>query len=187
MSKNRLNNFWIITGEVNQGKTTFIKKLVKHLFINNIDCHGIITIAKFNCGKKNNYFVSTLDGSWSKKLCSTNAESNWIKHKRFYFNPSAIQFGNSLLNNIATDPEKYYSKVIIVDEVGQFELNNNGWYNGLNLLVKSRIKNQVWVVRKSLVESVCEKFNISQVQIIDVGEESANELIGKLLHSIGDA
>ena len=184
MKKNKQNNYWIITGEVNQGKTTFTKNLVKQLVFNNVNCNGIITDGVFDYEEKNNYYVSSIDSNNRKKLCSTNVNSSWIKYRRFYFNPHAIEFGNSLLHRIAEDSQTSKIQVAIVDEIGHLEINNDGWYNGIVSLVKSNVRNQIWVVRKSLVESVCNKFQIEPKQIIDVGEESSNLFIDTILNSI---
>ncbi len=67
-----------------------------------------------------------------------------IKSGRYYFNPAGLAEGNELiaLNNLK---EK---QLVVIDEVGPMEMNDQGWAESIARLCQSGQLPQLWVVRK---------------------------------------
>ena len=97
-------------------------------------------------------------------MASREYHTGWTKTGNFYFNPEAIQAGNKILNN----PEINKYDLIVIDEIGPFELSGEIWAGSLSNLLSHASCHMILLVRKSIIEEVIQKWNIKEAYIIDI-------------------
>jgi nucleoside-triphosphatase THEP1 len=161
----------IITGEIHQGKTTFVQKIVEDLLKQKIRVAGFISIGLDNDGARTGFILEEIGSSRQIELCSDKANEKRFKLGRFYFNQEALSFGNEILK-----PDNLSDKqLIVIDEIGPLEIKGLGWSYAIDKSTQSLITPQLWVVRKSLVKKIVRKWNIGNVYIFNINEDSIND------------
>lgn len=126
-------HIYIITGEPDEGKTSFLKDLWKFISISGIDSAGFICPGEMNCNNEKNYLISILPSGPELPFASRTPVKNWIHLKNFWFNPLALEKGESALNSSLSKP----ADLIIIDEVGPFELQGYIWDKTLKVILHS--------------------------------------------------
>ncbi len=152
----------IISGERREGKTTFLKNILKDLDKKQIKYSGIISEGIDKNNKRLGFNIIDLETQKKYKLCSTNKDLGKQKTGKFYFNNDIINLGNKILQSSKNN-------LVIIDEVGHLELMDKGWAVSIDELIKQK-KDLILVVRKKLLEKVIKKWNLSQAQIFDISE-----------------
>jgi nucleoside-triphosphatase THEP1 len=165
----------IITGEIGQGKTTYTLDLVNTLKEQGYRVGGFLAIGIMENGRRTGFDLLDLGNSRKIELCNDRPHENWLHSGHFYFNPSGLAEANEILalNNMR---EK---QLVVVDEVGPMELNNQGWAESISRLCQSGNPVQLWVVRKSLVEKAARKWNAGNVFVFDIAEDPVDLVIRK--------
>jgi len=69
--------------------------------------------------------------------------------------------------------------LVVIDEVGPMEMNDQGWAESIARLCQSGQLPQLWVVRKSLVEKAARKWNVGNVFIFDITKDPVETVISK--------
>ena len=154
------NNVIIITGNKGEGKTTKLQRIVKLIKKEKISMTGFLAYADLKDGDRNGYTLVDIVSSKSIILCSNEPCSTYEKIGRFYFNPLAIKFGQKLLN---TNPVE--KTLIVIDEVGPFELQNKIWYDSLVYQLGIPKNVILLIVRTKLVDEIIRKFEITNTNI----------------------
>ncbi len=104
------------------------------------------------------------DTNESIPLSSRKFNKGWPKTGNFYFNPEALKRGNGVLNN-----SKILNRdMIVVDEIGIFELEGKIWADAVARLIEKNAGFMLWVVRNTLVEEVIRKWDLKNPIIIDI-------------------
>jgi nucleoside-triphosphatase len=110
-------------------------------------------------------------------FCKSQPETGWEKIRKFYVNPLGIRFGIDAL-----DLERLKkTDLVVIDEVGPFELRGKGWAVPLKALLENFSKDIVLIIRKSLLEEVIGFWKLKDPAIYDIAESSAEELLAKIL------
>jgi nucleoside-triphosphatase THEP1 len=161
----------IITGEIHEGKTTFVQKIVSDLLNQKIRIAGFLSIGIDEDGTRTGFILEEIGSSRQIELCSDKANDRRLKLGRFYFNQEALSFGNEILK-----PDNLSDKqLIVIDEIGPLEIKGLGWSYAIDKSTQSLIIPQLWVVRKSLVKKIVRKWNIGNVNIFNINEDSIND------------
>jgi nucleoside-triphosphatase THEP1 len=172
----------IITGEIHQGKTTFAKRIIDDLVSENFDIGGFLSIGVNINGKRTGFILHNLTNSEQTELCSNVKEKDRLKLGQYYFNNDTIMKGLEILS-----PDKISDKqLIVIDEIGQLELNDNGWNSAIENLTRNSSIPHLWVVRKSLVKRVVRKWYTGNVYIFDITESNPGEVANKLKEIINN-
>jgi nucleoside-triphosphatase THEP1 len=174
--KNKIPNIYIVTGDVHQGKTSFVQKVVEELCAKNMEVGGFLSVGNLKHGHRSGFVLRTLSDGRDMELCSDEPHKNWLKFRRFYFNPNAIALGNKIL----IDEAQAQTPLVLVDEIGPMELNEAGWFPGIAALQTNFRGTQIWVVRRTLVDDVKHFFQVQHSQIIDISKQSPQALIHSL-------
>jgi len=159
------NKIKIISGETRSGKTTYLKNLLidlkksqPKLKIGGIIAHGID-----ENGKRLGFEIEDIS-TGERILLSNNINENGnIRVGRFYFKQKGMEFGKIVLENAIDN-----SDLLIIDEIGHFELKGKGWFD---IIEKAMIKeniDMIWVVRKSLLGDVLKLWSHSNVEVIEI-------------------
>ncbi len=125
---------------------------------------GFITHAT---GKdRDTYILNDINSSDSIIFCSKVQQDLSVeKTGNFYISNDAIIFGNNILQTNHTD-----NTLIIIDEVGPFEISGNGWNDSLQYLLQETNNTILIVVRKSLVDKIITGYNLKNAVSYHVTE-----------------
>jgi nucleoside-triphosphatase THEP1 len=172
----------IITGEREQGKTMFVKKITDDLKELDFSLGGFLSVGIHNSGERTGFKIMDVQTLQQTELCTSVPNDSWIRYGRYYFNPEGISEGNEILN-VKNVSEK---DLVIIDEVGPLELKGQGWSRSIKNLVNSASVPQLWVVRKSLVNNVLKKWIKGDAYIFDIAEDNSGMVVELISEITGD-
>jgi len=171
------NKIYIISGSQGEGKTSFLIGLIGQLKNRGLHIGGIIAHGYWKNNQRDRFELENLRSGERLLFCSRKAHADWQKIRRFYINPKGEEFGNkALVSNINRPPD-----LIVIDEVGPFEIENNGWSDSIHALLGKTNLPMIWVVRNQLVDEVIAHFKISRYEEIKISEQSPETMIIKIL------
>jgi nucleoside-triphosphatase THEP1 len=168
----------IITGDINAGKTTAAEQLCEAYRQSGFSVAGVLAKGSFEGDRKVAFTVHDLHSGQSRLLAYTpcshdkgvsleDRERHQIPSTgRFLFDPHGFAFAEeAVTSNLDAD-------VIIIDELGILELREQGFYDLTRMLLDEFDGILVLVIRKNLLEALCEKLEIEpeQVEIIPINE-----------------
>ena len=159
----------IITGERQEGKTTFVKWLIK--VHKNQKPTGFITEVEKIGEKRFGYYLIPISQGEKRLLCSIKPETGDIQYGKFYFDAATFEYGRNILKKAINQD----TKLVVVDEIGPLELSGEGWATALEELIKKSETRMIWTVRRSLADKVAHRWNVGRVGILDVKEEDIEE------------
>ncbi|MBS4056935.1 MAG: DUF2478 domain-containing protein [Bacteroidales bacterium] len=166
----------IVTGEVHQGKTSFVMKALALLEAENLQVHGFLSTGTFSNGRREQYDLLDLQSGASLPLASASQQNGWTPFRRFFFNPKAFEFGIRLIGSAI----EQQAKLVVVDEVGPMEMDRKGWYTGLEQLMQHDDILQIWVVRKSMIETLKAAWKVENALVIDMDTYSPEMLASEV-------
>lgn len=178
MSDKDQRSVFIITGKTGSGKTTFLLKLIEELRQNTLSIAGFAAISVPEDGPSGSYNILELVSGKILPLASGKFIYGWEQLGRFYFNPEGIRMGK----NILEDPLINNNDLIVVDEIGPFELAGKIWAESLTRLLEGRSCSVLLVVRDQLVAEVIHEWKLQDAMIIDI-EQSDPEKAALLIMS----
>jgi len=166
----------IITGEVQEGKTTFLLELITLLKAKGVRMNGFLARGVHDESGRIGYDLEDVSSGESCKYIRNSYNKDWYRHGKYYFSPDGLEFGAEILNEIHYDE----TNLLVIDEVGPVELKGRGWADEIDRLVNTSNVMQLWVVRKSILKKVIRQWNIGEVMLVDVKtdelEKSALEI-----------
>jgi len=158
------NRIFIVTGDPGSGKTGAVNMIAEGLKKAGIPVCGFIAEGFWKGVHRDRYELVDLVSGERIVFCKKEFETGWEKIVLFYINPAAIEFGERILNpaNISEDA------VIVIDEIGPFELEGKGWRKAVRRIITERTgQTMIWVVRTRLVEKAIEHFRVKPYRIIE--------------------
>ena len=159
----------ILTGEIQQGKTSLLKRLLKELDSEDLPTEGFYTEVILKNDERLGYSLTTIHSDESILLCSKSSKTGLKRYGKFYFNEAAIEKGNLILQKAVENN----APLIVIDEVGPMEMSGDGWASSIDKICESSGIPMIWTVRKSLAGKAARKWNVGDVFIIDIGKENA--------------
>lgn len=163
----------IITGDIRQGKTTFLKNIISDLEKEKIRMAGFLSFGIERNGERAGFDLFSIHSSARTELCTKKPSPSWIRYGSYYFNPEGIEAGNEILNlkNLAD------KQLVIIDEIGPLELQDNGWAHGIESICNNLSILQIWVVRRTLTDQVSKKWKTGNVYIFDISSDTIDDVI----------
>ena len=154
------NKVYIITGEQGSGKTTFLKTLVTQLQERKIIVGGFIAEGLWKVGKRSGFNLFSIRDTITIPLCTKEPVQTYFQLGKFYFNPVALKTGNKIIKK-----DYQVSDLMVIDEIGIFELKEQIWFDALKYLLKKTEKPVIITVRKKIVSVVIDKFALKNVTV----------------------
>lgn len=148
---------FIISGRSGEGKTTLLKKVVKVLKKKGQIISGFYTEGKWEENSRSNHCLINIANNSNIELCTTIKTDGWQKEKHFYFNPEALKFGNKILEDAIISK----SNLIVIDEIGPFELQGKIWANAFERLLKTTSNTILITAKQKLINDLVLKFGIT--------------------------
>ncbi len=166
----------ILTGKQNTGKTTRLLHLYEEMKKNKASITGFAAPGVWHNEVKTGFNLRDLSSGRDLPLASIFQQEGYIPFGHFFFNPKAIQAGNTILKQTFN----LNGGVVFVDEIGKFELEGSLWHDAYLQLTKRRNLTVLTVVRESLVTKIIEKFNLTNIKIFSP-DTPDNTIVNKLL------
>jgi nucleoside-triphosphatase THEP1 len=165
----------IVTGEIGEGKTTFVAKVITGLKEKGYKIGGFLATGIHEDDKRTGFDLMEIPSSRRIELCRVVSERDWIPSGHYFFNPRGMEEGNKMLDYGHLSG----MHLVVIDEVGPMEMNDGGWGKSIRQLCRSGSLPQLWVVRKGLVEKAARKWNVGTVYVFDVVRDPVEEVIRK--------
>jgi len=151
----------VLTGPVQGGKTTLVAEKVAQLKDSGIRVEGFLCPGTMT-GRRRSDFTLMNIGSGQKVAMGSEAQmTDWIKYRRFFFNPDAFSEGSLWIKKALAEQ----ADLLIIDEVGPMELEGMGWSDILDFLENKTDINQLWIVRQEILPEVTRRWNIPDQQV----------------------
>jgi nucleoside-triphosphatase THEP1 len=165
--KDRINarkKIFILTGTSGQGKTTMIREILNVLKENKIPAGGIYSPKVIENNKIIGYdLVDIMTGEREIFLRDT-ADFNSREIGRFAISPLGLTKGKNALGLSVNAG----NEIVIIDEVGNLELNEQGWAGSLNEIISASKNHVLLVVRDIFVGKIIKKWNLKEVIILNI-------------------
>ena len=169
-------NVFIISGLEKTGKSTLLKNIIEILKLRNLKIGGFVSPSIW---ENNTLFgYDLLDVLTNKKLILSRTSGNdkMPKVGSYFFNMDCIVFGEKVIDVKNLEGVD----VVVIDEVGPWELKNQGWAKSINKIVKHIEKPMIWVVRESIVDKVVENWSLDNPEIIEVSNNNIEIISSKI-------
>lgn len=177
LTMKKKSNVIIITGEIGSGKTTLISGISDLLKKSGIITGGIIAPAIYNQENKTGYNIIDLSSGIKKQLSQTNEIDGMARVGKYFFIPEALDFGRNALS-VERNLE---SQIVLIDEIGAWELQGQGWASCLNELIINCEMPLMITVRNSFLELVIENWQLQNPLVIDAKGTSLNDAFGEIV------
>jgi nucleoside-triphosphatase len=174
-----LQKLIIVTGEIGEGKTSYLKKIIADVKAEGIEIKGFLSPVVFDDKIKTGYNLLNITDNTEMNFIREKEPSRAIKFRKYYFSNEGIAKGN----NILLSYKENVSGILVIDEIGPWELEGRGWAECLNKLTELPQYKMIWIVRKEILEVVIKKWNLQNPAIIDISQTTfgvAKEIIIKL-------
>lgn len=173
-------NIVLLQGSKQEGKTTFLTEINEMLKLKGIKTGGILAPAFFNTGVHLGYDIINIKTDERKNLSRISGRDDMPIVGHYYFYEESIAFGkNSLIPENLNDVD-----IIFIDEVGPWELENQGWADNINKLVKETSVPMIWAIRRGIAQKIIDKWSLDKASIYDVVNANANEVAAKLIELV---
>ena len=167
-----LTRVYIVTGDQGEGKTSFLLALADLLKKEAIPVGGILAKGEWINAQRSGFQIVDVASGKGMPLASVARKENWISLGKFFFNPEAISFGNALF----TGKQMEEKAILVLDEIGPFDMQGKLWSNALHKILSSFSGILILSVRKKLVQQVIHHWNLPRVEIISLERVTPDDL-----------
>ncbi len=174
---------FILTGKTGSGKTTFLLNLIEELWSNTSSIAGFAAVSVPGDDPSGSYEILDLVSNKILPLASRSYAEGRVKYGKFYFNPEGILMGK----NILEDPMICDNDLVIVDEIGPFELDGKIWADSLTRLLDRQCCSLLLVVREQLIAQVIQKWKLNDPVIIDIEQTKNVQAAATIISKLGRA
>jgi len=158
----------LLVGDRHSGKTSTCRRLVESARARGQTVGGILAPAVYEGGRCIGYEVVDLATGQSTRLATT-AGSGLEQTGRFHFLAEGLTLGRAALERtIEPAPQ-----LVIVDEVGQLELEGGGWSWQGDQLAADRSGRTLLVVRRELAARGAERWSAPPGPSYDLAQDPA--------------
>ncbi|MFA6404218.1 MAG: nucleoside-triphosphatase [Salinivirgaceae bacterium] len=170
------NNFsqkiFIVSGAIGQGKTTQLQKIIEACKAKNISVGGIYSPRIVENETTIGYDIVDIMNNTRAEFLRKTEDKSLTKIGRYTILPAGLQIGiNALMPSKNSN-----NKVVIIDEIGLLELDNQGWANNLNDLLKASNSHLILAVRDSFTEQVIQKWKFKEYTLYNISNKDYLEI-----------
>jgi nucleoside-triphosphatase len=172
---------FIVSGEQAEGKTTFLMDILARLEDHTINIRGIIAPGYFRDDIRSGFSVVDVATGTGVDLCSDIPYSGAEQHGRYYFRPEGLSFGRRTL---LISPDQRTLDLIVIDEVGRFDVRGALWGGCIDQLVKKIHPPMIWTVRNEFVEMVINRWPMIRPVVVNINSMSVEQCVDDILKEI---
>ncbi|MDD2787817.1 nucleoside-triphosphatase, partial [Methanoculleus sp.] len=176
----RTTPVFIITGEQGQCKTTFLHQVLGLIVGANVRVRGVLAPGHVRDGRRSGFTLVDLATGEHEDLSSIDPDPRCEVHGRFYFRPEGLAFGRRAL----ALPDPGETDLVVIDEVGRFELQGAVWADAIGRLTAQTHPPMVWTVRRRLLDTVIERWDIADPVVVDVRTASVMATAGDVMDAV---
>jgi nucleoside-triphosphatase THEP1 len=158
---------FIITGSIRGGKTTFVEMLIELFRSNNIKVGGILSKRVSDGSVTTGYDIVNIETGQKEEFLRENGKSGIGTIGRFIICSKGLAEGKKIINSLINHP----NKLVIIDEVGLLEIQNNGWSNCIDDLLGKSSNHILMTVRDIYVDEVKNKWDLTEAVTFDISED----------------
>jgi nucleoside-triphosphatase THEP1 len=158
---------FILSGASEQGKTTLIQKIIEVFKEKNIAIGGIYSPRIMENNKTIGYDIVVIETNEREIFLRLSGDDTLPKIGKFSIFPQGLQKGSEALKSSVN----VHNKIVIIDESGYLELENQGWANSIQDLINASNSHILLVVRNIFVEKIIQKWNLQQVILLNVSNQ----------------
>jgi len=170
----------IITGHIGQGKTTQVQKLVQSLMMENVPVAGIFSPRIMANDTTIGYDI--IDAATFKRahLLIKSDEPGKEKIGQYAILADGYRTGTDALKR--STREEF--KVIVIDEIGQLELDNKGWAGNLDHIFNTTKSNLILAIRENFTEQVIQKWRLKNYILFHLSDSDDQMIRNYLIQSL---
>ncbi|MFA6128366.1 MAG: nucleoside-triphosphatase [Bacteroidales bacterium] len=155
----------LITGDREEGKTTFLQNMVDDLInegkrVTGFTAIGIHDSSGVRCG----FNIRNIETRDEAEFCRTTGQAHWDKIGKYYINPQGLATGYQWM---ATDRIRH-SDILVIDELGPLEMAGKGWSQLISRILEEDPKPMIWTVRRKLAAKMAVRWNVGKVVFVDI-------------------
>jgi nucleoside-triphosphatase THEP1 len=168
---------FILAGDTGSGKTTRAQEVVDGLRARGLRVGGILAPGLLEDGRRTGFDLVNLGTGESAPLARERAgeAGRHAQWGRFSFSPDGLALGQKALGRDARTAD-----VVVVDEVGPFELAGGGWSAALDALARDHAGPVVLVVRASIVDAVKGRWGSADTVVWEAATTPSEEIVSAL-------
>jgi nucleoside-triphosphatase THEP1 len=174
-------NVILITGEIGSGKTTLINAIAARFRETGIEVGGILAPAVYANGVKTGYNIIDISTGDKKLLSQTDEIVGVPQVGKYFFIPEGIDFGRNALSV----ENNRNAQFVLIDEIGAWELQGQGWASSLNELIINCNMPVIITVRRSFLEFVIENWMLQDPMVIEAEAASVNIVYDEIVKFAG--
>ncbi|MGD1147718.1 MAG: nucleoside-triphosphatase [Thermoanaerobaculaceae bacterium] len=163
----------ILTGERGSGKTTLAAEAVERLRSAGLKVGGILAPGTLRDGTRFSFDILDLSTGESLPFGCREPRPGWLEEKCFWVSQDGLALGRVALARSEVD-------VLVVDEVGPWELAGSGWSRDLETLVGRDVP-LLLVVRHACLAAVVSRWCLSAAEVFEVSEAGPDRIAEPLL------
>lgn len=180
LTMKKKSNVIIITGEIGSGKTTLISGISARLKESGIKTGGINAPAIYEQENKTGYTIIDIATDNKMRLSQITEIKGMPRVGRYFFLPEALDFGR---NALSTESNRE-AQIVLIDEIGAWELQGQGWASSLNELIINCEMPLVITVRKNFLDLVVENWMLQNPLVIEAQNASTVEVFDEIVKFI---
>jgi nucleoside-triphosphatase THEP1 len=162
----------IITGNIGQGKTTFIRQLCGKLVSQKIQITGFYSEGIQENDRRMGFDLVNITSGQRMVISRKSPRDGWIRYGHYYFDPLIFM----KVGEIMLKQAKEGVQLAVIDEIGPLELSDSGWSSVIERICSDHNLPMIWVVRKSLVEKAARKWNVGDVFVFDIEKDKEEDV-----------
>jgi nucleoside-triphosphatase THEP1 len=164
----------IVTGATGSGKTTIVRAAVEGLRARGLSVAGILAPGLLEDGRRSGFDLVDLGTGQTAALAREDAGPSGAhpQWSRFAFSPDGLALGQRALG-----PGAFGADVLVVDEVGPFELAGGGWASALDRIAREYTGTVLLVVRASIVDAVTARWGSPDTVVLDAALKPADSIV----------
>lgn len=170
----------LITGKLDSGKTTFVKNLIENLKGDHVKMRGIYSQKIMENGEIFGYDVVDVSSKEREIFLRKETSEGLENLGCFSVYPQGLDFGLGRLTQVNNNE----NHLVIIDEVGKYELSGKGWAVKIEELLLLQKNPILMVIREDFIEKAIKKWNLQNLLIINIGEVEFVDAAKQIIHEI---
>jgi len=171
---------FIVSGDIESGKTTLLTKLASKLKSENITVGGIYSQRIIEKGITSGYNFVSIDTGEKCQYLKLRTEGGNEEIGRWEIIPGSFRKGKEMLSEQLLKDKK----VIIIDETGKLETDGKGWKDKIEQLLAIQGIVLVLSVRKKHITDVIKAFDLTAPVVFDVSNPDTEEELNSRISDI---
>jgi nucleoside-triphosphatase THEP1 len=175
-----IQKVFIVSGYLGQGKTICVQKIIDIFKEKNITVGGIYSPKVIENNRTIGYDIIDIGSNKRELFLRLTKHEDLNKIGKYSIFPEGLLLGSDALkvsNNLK-------NRIIVVDEIGYLELDNQGWASNIQDLVQASNNHLLLVVRDSLVEKVIQKWNFKPCFVSYISENNCYTISEMIIEQI---